>query len=144
MKRKTVVALVGAVVVAVAVASAALAASSGPASSGPAVTVQIKSLSKTLKTAVVHGEQGWITKDGTPSGKCPGSSGAGALDAATHGKWTAKYYASYHDVLVTSILGVKPKGSDFWELFVDGKASSKGACEVKLKAHETILFKIAK
>ncbi len=124
---------------AIAATGAALAASTGPA-----VTVQVKTLSKTLRKAAVHGQTGWITKDGAPRGKCSGDSGAGALNAATHGKWAGKYYSSYSDYLVTSILGVKPKGSDFWELSVNGKAASSGICHVKLRAHETILFKIAK
>ena len=139
MHRNTAIALLGAIAIAVAGSGAALAASTGPS-----VTVQIKTLTKTLRTSVVRGETGWITKDGTPRGKCPGNSGAGALDAATHGKWTAKYYSQYSDVLVTSILGVKPKGKDFWELVVNGKVASAGACAVKLRAHEKILFKIAK
>ncbi len=107
MHRKTVIALVGAIVMAVAASSAALAASSGPA-----VTVQIKSLTKTLlKPTTEHGEKGWITKGGTPNGKCSGNSAAGALDAATHGKWAGKYYSSVGGIFVTSILGVKPTGS---------------------------------
>ena len=81
-----------------------------------------------------HGEQGWITKGGTPRGKCPGHTAAGALDVATHGRWTGKYYASVGGIFITSILGVKPKGSDFWELVVNGKVSSKGACGVNLHA----------
>jgi hypothetical protein len=120
--------------------SAALAASSGPA-----VTWQVKSLTKTLlKPTTVHGEKGWITKGGTPKGKCSGSSAAGALDAATHGKWTGKYFSSLSDIEVTSILGAKPPGSDFWELFVNGKPASTGVCEVKLHAGQKLLFKIAK
>ena len=139
MHRNLVVALVGALTIAMAVAGGAFAASAGPA-----VKVQIKTTSKTLKTAVVHGQTGWITKGGISKGKCSGNSGAGALNAATHGKWTGKYYGSLKDYFVTSILGVKPKGKDFWELVVNGKPASKGICHVKLKAHQTILFKIAK
>jgi Domain of unknown function (DUF4430) len=139
MNRNSVIALVGAVVLAVAGAGGALAASTGPA-----VKVQVKTLTKTLKSAHVHGTTGWITKDGAPKGTCSGDSGAGALNAATHGKWGGKYYSSFKDYLVTSILGVKPKGSDFWELLVNGKVSKTGICHVKLRAHETILFKIAK
>jgi uncharacterized low-complexity protein len=139
MHRNLVVALVGALTIAMAVAGGAFAASAGPA-----VKVQIKTTSKTLKTATVHGQTGWITKAGAPKGKCSGKSGAGALNAATHGKWTAKWYGKYTDYLVGSILGVKPKGNDFWELLVNGKPASSGMCHVKLKAHETIVFKIAK
>ena len=115
------------------------------ASSGPAVTWQVKSLNKTLlKPTSVHGEKGWITKGGTPKGKCSGNSAAGALDAATHGKWSGKYFSSLSDIEVTSILGVKPPSSDFWDLFVNGKPASTGVCEVKLHAGQKLLFKIAK
>ena len=139
MHRKSVIALVGALMIALAIAGGAVAASTGPA-----VKVQIKSTSKTLKKTVVHGKTGWITKGGVSKGKCSGNSAAGALDSATHGKWTGKYYGSLKDYFVTSILGVKPKGKDFWELVVNGKAASKGICHTKLKANETIVFKIAK
>ncbi|MBV9607730.1 MAG: DUF4430 domain-containing protein [Solirubrobacterales bacterium] len=140
MNRKTITALLGALVLALAACSAALAAGTGPS-----VTVQIKSSSKTLlKTTTVHGESGSITKGGTPKGKCPGASAAGALDAATHGKWVGKYYASVPGIFVTSIDGVKPTGSSFWELVVNGKPASKGICAVKLHAGERLLFKIAK
>jgi uncharacterized protein DUF4430 len=140
MHRKTLIALLGAIVMAVAASGVALAAGSGPA-----VTWQVKSLNKTLlKPTSVHGEKGWITKGGTPKGKCSGSSAAGALDAATHGKWSGKYFSSLSDIEVTSILGVKPPSSDFWELFVNGKPASTGVCEVKLHAGQKLLFKIAK
>ena len=90
------------------------------------------------------GEKGWIRKGGTPRGKCPGASAAGALDSATHGRWTGKYYSSVGGIFITSIMGVKPKGNHFWELVVNGKPSSKGACGVKLARGQRLLFKIAK
>jgi len=141
MHRKTLAALVGALIMAFAASGVALAAGTGPS-----VTVQIKSTSKTLlKPTAVHGEKGSITKGGTPKGKCPGNSAAGALDAATHGKWTGKYFSSVGGIFVTSILGVKPSGSSsFWELVVNGKPASKGICAVALHAGEKLLFKIAK
>jgi hypothetical protein len=140
MNRKTVAALVGALVTALAVSGVALAAGSGPA-----VSVQVKTLSQTkLRATGVHGEKGWITKGKTPRGKCSGASAAGALDAATHGRWTGKYFSSLSGIFVTSILGVKPGGSDFWELVVNGKPASKGICAVKLHRGERLLFKIAK
>jgi hypothetical protein len=139
MNRRILVALIGAIVLAGAASSAALAAGSGPA-----VTVQVKSLTKTLRQSVVHGEKGWVTKGGTPRGKCPGNSGAGALDAATHGKWTGKYYASVGGIFVTSILGVTPKRPDYWGVYVNGKASSTGVCQIHLRSGEKLLFKIVK
>ena len=140
MNRKTLVALLGAIVVALAASGVAVAASAGPA-----VSVSVQSLSKTLlKPTSVHGETGWITKGATPHGKCSGNSAAGALDAATHGKWAGKYFASVSGIFVTSILGVKPSGSDFWEVVVNGKPANTGICGVKLHAGERLLFKIAK
>ena len=86
-----------------------------PANSGPQVVVEVKTKSKTLlKPTTTRGENGWVTKGGTPKGKCSGDSAAGALDAATHGRWTGKYYASVQGIFVTSILGVKPSGKDYW------------------------------
>jgi len=125
-----------------ALATGGVALASG---SGPAVTVSIKSVNKTLlKPTAVHGEKGWITKGGTPHGKCSGASAAGALDAATHGKWTGKYYASVPGIFVTSILGAKPTGSSFWGVFVNGKTSSVGICAIRLHAGERLQFKIVK
>jgi hypothetical protein len=140
MNFKTLIALLGAIVLALTASGAALAAGSGPS-----VSVQVKTMTKTLLTATgVHGEQGSISKGGTPKGKCSGATAAGALDAATHGKWTAKWYAKYNDIFVTSILGVHPTGSQFWEIVVNGKAASTGACEIKLHAGQKLLFKLAK
>ena len=115
------------------------------AGTGPSVTVQVKSTSKTLlKPTAVHGEAGSVTKGGTPKGKCPGNTAAGALDAATHGNWVGKYSSSIGGIFVTSILGVKTKSHQFWEIVVNGKPASTGACAIKLKAGEKLLFKIAK
>jgi hypothetical protein len=140
MHRKTLVALLGAIVMAVAASGVAFAANSGPA-----VSVQIKSLNKTLLApTTAHGQSGWITKGGTPKGKCPGNTAAGALNAATHGKWTGTYYSSVPGIFVNSILGVKPTGSDYWNVYVNGKSSSKGICDIKLKSGEKLLFKVIK
>jgi hypothetical protein len=138
MNRNTVLALIGAISIGVLSSGAALAATSA----GPAVTVQIKTPTKTLVKTTARGETGSITKGGTPKGVCPGKSAAGALDAATHGKWKGKYYSSLKDIFVTSILGVTPKGSHYWAFLVNGKTSSVGVCETKLKAGEKLLFKV--
>ena len=117
--------------------SAALAASSGPA-----VTVQIKSLTKTLlKPTTEHGETGWITKGGTPKGKCSGDSAAGALDAATHGKWTGKYFASVGGIFVTSIDGVKPTGIGLLERVRQRQALEQGRLRHQAHAGQKLLFK---
>jgi hypothetical protein len=141
--KKPGLALAGTLALASVVAPSALGAPG--AAAGPTVNVSIKTLTGTLlRPTAEHGEKGWVTKGGTPRGKCSGQSAAGALDVATHGRWTGKYYSSVGGILITSILGVKPKGSQFWELFVNGRVSSKGACETTLRAGERLLFKIAK
>lgn len=140
MHRKTLIALIGAIAIAGLSPGVALAA----AAAGPAVTVQIKTKTKTLVNATEHGEKGSITKGGTPADTCHGASAAGALDAATHGKWKGKYYSQYEDLLVTSILGITPKSPGYWEFFVNGKMATKGVCSVKLHAGEKLLFKEVK
>jgi Domain of unknown function (DUF4430) len=129
----------GAIVMAVAGSGVALAASAGPS-----VNVQVKNGTKTLVQATVHGETGWVTKDGTPKGRCSGTSALGALDVATHGKWAGKYYASVGGIFITSIDGVKAKNPDYWGFYVNGKSSSVGACSVKLHAGQKLLFKVVK
>jgi hypothetical protein len=143
MRSKCVLAA-GAALLVLAVLPVSLAVA-GTSAAGPTVTVSIKTMTKTLlRPMPEHGEKGSITKGGTPRGKCPGQTAAGALDVATHGKWNGKYFASVGGIFITSILGVKPKGSDFWELVVNGKVSSKGACGVNLKPGERLLFKVVK
>ena len=66
-----------------------------------------------------------------------------ALDTATHGRWTGKYYSCV-GIFITSILGVKPKGSDYWAIWVNGHFSSKGVCDIKLRSGERLLFQIKK
>jgi hypothetical protein len=126
-------------------APGALGAGAGTGT-GRGVKVTIKTLTKTLLGPTrEHGKPGSITKGGAPRGKCPGNSAAGALDVATHGRWTAKYYSKYNDVFIKSILGAKPPSKKyFWEILVNGKPASTGACEIKLRPGLRLVFKIAK
>jgi hypothetical protein len=111
---------------------------------GPTVSVEVKSLTKTLlRPTAARGRTGWITKGGTPRGKCPASSAAGALDSATHGRWGGKYFSGI-GIFITSILGVKPPGRDFWGIYVNGRFASAGICALRLHAGERLLFKIKK
>jgi hypothetical protein len=111
------------------------------AASRPSVSIRIEGLKKTLllpTTVKVPG--GDITRYGAPANKCPADTVQGALQAATHGKWGGKWYSSFNEYLVSSILGEKPKGSDFWELFVGNKSTSLGACDIKARPGQQILF----
>jgi hypothetical protein len=132
-------ALAGAVAVPSALGSAK---SSQPV--GPKVTVEVKTRTKTLLGPTsARGRSGWVTKGGTPTGKCSAASAAGALTTATHGRWTGKYYSGI-GIFITSILSVKPHGSDYWAIWVNGRFSTKGLCDIKLRAGERLLFQIKK
>ena len=110
------------------------------------VTVQVQGKSKTLLAATsVKVGSGSITRGGAPAGKCPDDSAQGALNVATHGHWSGKWYASYDEYYITAILGTSETGKKYyWGLYVNGALASKGACDVKLKAGDKILFKVTK
>ncbi|MDE3132753.1 MAG: DUF4430 domain-containing protein [Acidobacteriota bacterium] len=130
----------------IATAQIATAAGAHPAAAAPKVSITIKGKTRTLlATETVQVKSGWITRGGAPVGKCPVASAQGALNLATHGNWKGKWYASYHEYFITGILGDNETSKKYyWALYVNGKSSSKGACDVKLKAGEKLLFKVNK
>jgi hypothetical protein len=136
MKRRSILALGGACLAVAVVPSLALA--------GPKVSVRIEGANKTLQAAhTITTPNGSITKFGAPAGACPGSSALGALNVATKGRWKGTYYASYSDFLISSILGDAPSAkTGYWGLWVDNRYATTGACEVKVKAGDQILFAV--
>jgi hypothetical protein len=119
------------------------AATTSGSGSGPAVTVRVEGAKKTLLLpAVVHVHRGWITKYGAPKGKCPARSAQGALNVATHGHWKGKWYSSFNEYFINTILGEKPTGTDYWTVFVNNKTSKVGACDIKLRRGQTLLFAV--
>ncbi len=91
------------------------------------------------------GRTGSITRGGAPSGKCPADSAQGALNVATHGNWAGKWYSSYDEYFITGILGDSETTKKYyWGVYVNGKVASKGACEIKLKSGDKLLFKVTK
>lgn len=137
MRRTIVLVLTGTVVVAAAlVHGGALAATSSPP-----VAIRVEGSKKTLVLPVrVRTRSGWITRYGAPKGKCSASSAQGALSMATRGHWKGTWYSQYNEYLITSILGEKPAGHDFWEIFVNNKAASVGACDIKLQHGDQLVF----
>lgn len=132
-----------------ALATAQVATAAAPhasAAAAPKVTVTVKGRTKTLLAATtVQTKSGWITRGGAPVGKCPADSAQGALNVATHGNWKGKWYASYHEYFITGILGdTETTKKYYWGVYVNGKSSSKGACDIKLKAGDKLLFKVVK
>lgn len=140
MKTTAIRSLLAAGVVTATIAPAALAAS------GTTVTVQVQGKSRTLLAPKsVTLSSGSVTRGGAPAGKCPADSAQGALNVATHGHWSGKWYGNYDEYFITSILGDSETTSKYyWGLYVDGKLASKGACDVKLKSGEKILFKVTR
>jgi hypothetical protein len=136
MKSRAILALAG--------ASLALAVAPGVAQAGQTVSVRIEGASKTLQAArTVTTPSGSITKFGAPAGVCPAASAAGALDAATNGRWKATFYSSFNDYLISSILGETPNAkTGYWGLWVNNRYATKGACEIKLKPADRILFAV--
>jgi hypothetical protein len=137
MDVKKLIAVCGAIVVAVVSPAAAAVAAAGTT-----VTVRIEGVKKTLlapSRARTHA--GWITKGGTPSGTCPETSAAGALDVATHHRWGGTYSASVGGLEITSILGERHTFSSayFWEIFVNNRAGV-GGCAQTLHRGDQLLF----
>ena len=84
-------------------------------------------------------------KGGVAAGKCSATSAQGALNVATHGNWKGTWSSTYHEYFITGILGDNETGKKaYWGLYVNGKAASKGACDVKLKNGDKVLFKVTK
>ncbi len=134
---------IGGALAALAACAAIVTAPAAAATVGTTVTVRVEGLNRTLlapKTVKTHG--GWITKGGAPVGQCPATSAAGALDVATKGRWGGKF-SSGLGVEVLSILGEKhpftpPKY--FWGLWINNRFAQLGACALKLRKGENLLF----
>ena|SRR5437588_5862096 len=109
--------------------------------SGTKLTVRIEGASKTLLApSAVQTRHGWITKGKTPRGSCPATSAAGALDAATHHRWGGKY--TKYGLEVLSILGERHtfKSSYYWGIWVNNRYGTAGACAIKLRRGDHVLF----
>ena len=128
--------------------AAAMALVAAPIASAatPTVTVRVVGKTKTLlATKTVHTKSGSITRGGVAAGKCPATSAQGALNVATHGHWKGSWYANYHEYFITGILGDNETSKKYyWGLYLNGKLASKGACLIKLKSGDKLLFKVTK
>jgi hypothetical protein len=120
-----------------------LAVAAPAIAAAPAVSVRVESAQRTLLpartvTAPAHGS---ITKGGAPAGACPADTAAGALTAATGGRWTGSYDSGL-GIEVNSILGTAlsyARGS-YWGFYVDDHFASHGVCATRLHPGESLLF----
>jgi hypothetical protein len=129
-------------------------ASSASAAEPATVTVRVEGLSQTLipptqvtttTTAVVKNN-----KEGNPEGSCPGTSAAGALELATGGNWSGKWYGG--EVKEGAFMGLGYSvetiagesypftGNYFWDFWLDNKAQEEGICSADLKAGDQVLL----
>ena len=107
------------------------------------MSVRIEGRTSTLLApTVVHTHSGSITKGGAAKGSCPASTAAGALDAATRGRWQGKIFSGTPGIFVASIFGVKPAGNFYWTVFVDNRTAQAGVCGLKLHKGEQLLFAV--
>jgi hypothetical protein len=135
MKRRSILALGGASLALAVAPAVALAAK---------VSVRIEGAAKTLQAPkTISTPSGSITRFGAPAGACPGLSAQGALQAATHGDWKGAFSKTYSEYFVTSILGETPNSkTGYWGIWVDNKYATTGACQIKLKAGDNVLFAV--
>ena len=136
MNRRSILALGG--------ASLAVAVAPTAALAGQKVSVRIEGATHTLQAArTVQTPTGFITKFGAPAATCPAGSALGALDVATHGRWKGKFYTSFNDFLISSVLGETPNiKTGYWGIWVNHRYATTGACEIRIRASDQILFAV--
>lgn len=124
-----------------AVLALALSAPAFGARSG--ISVRVEGVKRTLLPATAaHAESGSITKAGTPAGICPGSSGAGYFDSATHHRWSGSY-SSGLGIEITTVLGETHRFSAkgfYWGIWLNNRFASAGLCDLKLKPGDQLLL----
>lgn len=131
-----------------ALATGALTLSSAGATGGPplahstAITVRVEGPKSTLvATTAVRLPSGSVSKDGVAADACPGASAAGALEAATGGRWQGTWSRSLKGYFITAIDGVSaPAGGSYWAFWVNNAPASAGICGVMPKPGTSILF----
>ena len=142
MHRKHLVALCGAILAVCSFGTAVALAAPGAAAT---VTVRIEGRTHTLlgSRSVQVPASGWITKGGVPSGKCAATSAQGALDTATGGHWSGKWFASLSSYEIFTILRDHEGGKhNFWSIFVNNVPAPTGACGITPKPGDQLLFAV--
>lgn len=131
MPRRTIGAVVGALAASGLLLAAPLAQAGTPAK----VSVRVESLARTLVSRSVTTSRAPVEQDGHT---CSGTSALGALQLATGGRWTATWYDGLGFSL-DSVQGVRPTGSDYWTLWLNGRYATTGLCDSELSAGDQVL-----
>jgi hypothetical protein len=127
--------------------SASLARAAAPAS----VTVRVEGGAQTLLPSTqVTTNTTPVVKDGKPEDGCPGTNAIGALEVATAGNWSGRWFGgeTKNEKFVglgyswETILGeAHAFGSGaFWEFWQDHRESAHGICEAELETGDELLF----
>jgi hypothetical protein len=123
------------------VCAVALALPTGAAASNPTkVKVRVEGRTKTLLPMTTVTLRSGLVKKGGHS--CPANSGAGALNQATHGAWSATWFSGL-GFDVTKIFGETDNFTtthSWWELFKNNVATSTGICDLTPRRGDQLLF----
>ncbi|OEV07972.1 DUF4430 domain-containing protein [Streptomyces nanshensis] len=111
---------------------------------GPDGAVYDKDL-KTTGHTVSAATGGEHKCDGTNNGanSSAGATPTAALDDAAQAAdftWDGTWYASYEDYFVTTIDGDAQTADAYWNISVNGEATSVGGCQHKLSAGDDVAF----
>jgi hypothetical protein len=114
------------------------------AASTTKVTVRVEGGTRSLlPPTIVQTQFGSITQGGAPAGACPATSAAGALDVATHHRWSGTFFSSFNDYEIKTILGDTEGGTkSYWGIWVNNTYATTGACEIQLKRGDRLLFAV--
>jgi hypothetical protein len=112
------------------------------ASAAAAVDVSIRAEGKAstlVKERTVTVSSGAINKDGDPEHTCTGENVLGAIHAGTQGNWNGEWFEGL-GYSISEIEGVQPKAPGYFELWVNHKLASTGACDTAVKAGDDVLL----
>lgn len=110
------------------------------ASAATGVTVRVEGAKRTLLPATATGTRGPAVVRG--GHRCPGSSAMGALDRATHGRWSGTYFAGlgFEPMKILGETATFARTKSYFEFFVNHVAASVGLCSQRLHRGQEILL----
>jgi hypothetical protein len=116
------------------------------------VSVRVEGLTETkLPQTQVTTTTQHVVKDGKPEDFCPGTNAIGALELATGGNWSGKWFAGGLNsegkfkglgYALETVLGESHAfGSGaFWDVWYDNREATEGPCEHELQPGDQILL----
>jgi hypothetical protein len=135
------------------VACLSLACASSALAAGPAtVTVRVEGATQTLVPPTqVTTTTGLVVKDGKPEDACPGTNAVGALELATAGNWSGRWFGGginkegkfegggYFAETVAGESHSLGSGS-YWDVWYNNKEAAEGLCKAEMQAGDQVLL----